>query len=125
MIEYRVSYKSETKAIRDQSNQRPTVPVQTNQPLNSIHDMISSERAHSVQQPWQPFIAIVDQLQRHEQLGATGLLLSGYRPLAFVLQQSLYFLMPLALLLGFSLAQITTGTEVDLADATRTAEDAP
>ena len=91
--------------------------------MNSTDDMISRERSHPDQQPGQPFVAIVDQLQRHEQLGGMRLLLSGYRPLAFVLQQSFYFMMPLALLLGFSQAQVAMVTEVDLNGADSTTED--
>lgn len=56
-------------------------------------------------------------------MAAGQLLLSGYRPLAFVLQQSLYFLMPLALLLGFSPTPVVLGREDEYACAANGAEE--
>jgi hypothetical protein len=47
-------------------------------------------------------------LHQREQLAAAHLLVDGYRPLTFVMQQSLHFLAPLALLLGLSFEEVTT-----------------
>jgi hypothetical protein len=47
-------------------------------------------------------------LQQREQLAAAHLLVDGYRPLMFVMQQSLHFIAPLALLLGVSFEGVTT-----------------
>ncbi|MEZ4675606.1 MAG: hypothetical protein R2932_15350 [Caldilineaceae bacterium] len=66
---------------------------------NSVRAVDDNSTATGVHDVYRPRTVI---LQRREQTNALHLLLDGYRPLAFLLQQGLHFITPLVALFGIT-----------------------